>query len=81
MGRGRKVAIHQGLPGCNYPTSPDRRLRLRSEPRHLGLVRILDVDGDALSDLYVVEPLRAPTNGESIPVRLDLYLSESGYGR
>lgn len=77
LGRGRKVAIHQGGPGCRYPVSPDRRLRLRSEPRHLGLVRILDLDGDGLSDLYVVDPQRAPANGASIPAKLDLYLSES----
>jgi len=77
LGRGRKVAIQQGGPGCRYPVSPDRRLRLRSEPRHLGLVRILDLDGDGLSDLYVVDPQRAPANGASIPARLDLYLSES----
>ena len=76
LGRGRKVTIHHGGPGCRYPVQPSGSIRLAREPRHLGLVRILDLDGDARSDLYVVHPLKAPKAGGSIPVRLDLYLSE-----
>ena len=76
LGRGKKVTIHQGGPDCTYPRKPDRRIRLTREPKHLGLVRILDLDSNGRSDLYVVQPLRDPKTGESIPVRLDLYLSE-----
>ena len=76
LGRGKKVTIHQGGPDCTYPQKPDRRLRFEREPKHLGLVRILDLDSNGRSDIYVVHPLKNPETGESIPVRLDLYLSE-----
>jgi hypothetical protein len=77
LGRGKKVTIHQGGPGCTYPVKPDRQILLEREPRHLGLTRILDVDSNGRSDLYVVHPLKDPKSGESTPVRVDLYLSES----
>ncbi len=75
LGRGRKVTIHQGRPGCRYPTVPDRSIRLSRKLRHLGLARILDLDGDSRSDLYVVHPLQAEDDEISIPARVDLYLS------
>lgn len=78
LGRGKKVTIHHGRPGCEYPVQPSATIRFDKEPKHLGLVRILDVDADGRSDVYVVHPhkkSRAGT-GESVPVRLDLYLSE-----
>jgi hypothetical protein len=78
LGRGKKVTIHQGGAGCTYPVSPDRKLQFAREPKHLGLVRILDLDGNGRSDIYVVHPLKDPDTGESIPVRVDLYLSENG---
>ena len=76
LGRGKKVTIHQGGPGCSYPVEPDRQIRLEKEPKHLGLTRILDLDANGRSDLYVVHPMKDPKSGESIPVRVDLYLSE-----
>jgi hypothetical protein len=76
LGRGKKVTIHHGRRGCSYPVRPDRQIVLEREPRHLGLTRILDLDANGRSDLYVVHPEKAPKSGESIPVRLDLYLSE-----
>ena len=77
LGRGKKVSIHQGGPGCTYPIEPDRKIRLAKEPRHLGLVRILDLDADGRSDIYVVHPQKAPKSGETAPVRLDIYLGEA----
>ncbi len=76
LGRGRKVTIHQGEAGCSYPERPSRKIKLAQEPKHLGLVRILDLNGDDRSDLYVVHPLRDRGSGGSIPVRVDLYVSE-----
>jgi len=76
LGRGRKVTIHEGGPGCTYPRRPDRTLKLAREPEHLGLVRILDLDGNHRSDIYVVHLTKASETGESRPVRLDLYLGE-----
>ena len=74
------MSIHQGGPGCSYPVEPDRRIRLEREPKHLGLTRILDLDANDRSDLYVVHPLKDPKSGESIPVRVDFYLSENTDG-
>ena len=78
LGRGKKVTIHQGGPGCTYPIEPDRQIRLAKEPKHLGLVRILDLDSNGLSDLYVVHPQKDPKSGETAPVRVDFYLGEIG---
>jgi hypothetical protein len=75
LGRGRKVTIHRGRVACRYPVVPDRTIRLQRKLRHLGLARILDLDGDGRSDLYVVHPLEAEEEGLSIPARVDLYLS------
>jgi hypothetical protein len=80
LGRGKKVTIHQGGPECVYPVEPDRTIHLASEPKHLGLVRILDLDGNGRSDLYVVHPKKDPRSGETAPVRLDLYLGTTPGG-
>ena len=75
LGRGKKVTIHLGGAGCSYPVLPDRQIRLERKLRHLGLARILDLDGDGRSDLYVVHPLEAAGHGTGVPARVDLYLS------
>ena len=75
LGRGRRVTIHRGRAGCRYPAAPDRTIELERKLRHLGLARILDLDGDGRSDLYVVHPLKARDDEVSIPARMDLYLS------
>ncbi len=75
LGRGKKVTIHQGRAGCRYPARPDRSIRLSRKLRHLGLARVLDLDGDGRSDLYVVHPLATDDPEVSIPARVDLYLS------
>ena len=81
MGRGRAVSIHRGRPDCGYNESPDLALQLEEEPRDLSLVQIRDLDGDALSDLMVIQPQpprRTDEKGVTQPVRLDLYLSGGG---
>jgi hypothetical protein len=81
MGRGRAVSIHRGRPDCGYSESPDLSLQLEEEPRDLSLVQILDLDGDALSDLLVIQPQpprKTDEKGVTQPVRLDLYLSGGG---
>ena len=75
LGRGRRVTIHQGRAGCRYPAQPDRSIRLSRKLQHLGLARVLDLDGDGRSDLYVVHPLKADDPEVSIPARVDIYLS------
>ena len=75
LGRGRRVTIHQGRTGCRYPAAPDRSIKLGRKLRHLGLARIVDLDGDGRSDLYVVHPLETDDPEASIPARVDLYLS------
>jgi hypothetical protein len=81
MGRGRAVSIHRGRPDCGYNESPDLALQLEEEPRDLSLVQIRDLDGDALSDLLVIQPQpprKTDEKGVTQPVRLDLYLSGGG---
>jgi len=75
IGRGRRVSIHRGRPGCRYPSAPDLEIRLREEPKNLALVKVRDLDGDGLSDLLVVQPQAGSDDGATSPVRLDLYLS------
>ncbi len=75
LGRGKKVTIHLGDAGCSYPVLPDRQIRLERKLRHLGLARILDLDGDGRSDLYVVHPMKAAADSTGVPARVDLYLS------
>ncbi len=75
IGRGRKVTIHRGKPGCDYPARPDLTIRLEEPPLDPGLVQVLDLDGDGLSDLMMTQPERSPEPGVTAPVRLDLYLS------
>ncbi len=78
MGRGRDVTIHRGRDGCVYPPEPDLKIRLEEEPRDLQLVRVADFDGDALTDLIVIQPQKITDPGVTPPVRLDLYLSGGG---
>ncbi len=78
IGRGKKVTLHRGQPGCRYPTAPDLTLKLREAPLDLGLVRVEDFDADGRSDLMIVQPDRQPEPGVTAPVRLDLYLSRGG---
>jgi hypothetical protein len=78
LGRGRKVTIHTGAPGCRFPATPDLVVQLRAEPLHIDLVRVRDLDGDGRADLMVVQPDEAPESGVSAPARLDLYLSAGG---
>jgi len=75
LGRGRKVSIHQGRAGCRYPAEPDRAIQLRRKLRHLGLARVVDLDGDGRSDIYVVHPMKAGDEQLSVPAEVDLYLS------
>jgi hypothetical protein len=78
IGRGKRVTIHRGRPDCSFPANPDMAFDLREEPRDLSLVRIRDLDGDGRSDLFIINPQRAPEEGFVPPVRLDLYLSGGG---
>jgi hypothetical protein len=82
LGRGRKVTIHRGRPGCSFPASPDLTVTLRDEPADISLVQVRDFDGDGRSDLLVVQPKRASDPGVAPPVRLDFHLSGlAGGGR
>ncbi len=78
MGRGKRVTIHRGRPGCAYPASPDLVLELAEEPRDLSLVQVRDLDADGLADLLFIQPQKAGEAGVTPPVRLDLYLSGAG---
>lgn len=81
MGRGRTVTVHRGRQDCAYNARPDLTLQLEEEPRDLSLVQIRDLDGDALSDVLVIQPQpprRSDDKGVTLPVRLDLYLSGGG---
>jgi len=75
MGRGKKVTIHRGRDDCFYPPNPDLSLTLEEEPQDLSLIQVRDLDGDELSDILVIHPLKAKEAGTTPPVRLDLYLS------
>ena len=76
LGRGKKVTIHHGQPNCDYPAEPDGVIRFKHKLLHLGFVRVLDLNLDGRSDLYVVHPLKKPKKGESTPVVVDVYLSD-----
>lgn len=75
MGRGKTVTIHRGRQDCSYPAQPDLSLQLREAPRDLALVQVRDLDGDALTDLLVIQPQPVKEVNVTPPVRLDLYLS------
>ena len=74
MGRGSRVTIHRGRPGCRYPAKPDLSLELAEAPRNLALVRVMDLDGDGRADLAVTQP-GARTAEEPSAVRIDVYRS------
>jgi len=75
LGRGAKVTVHRGRPGCRYPANPDLTIELDQEPASLDLVRIEDLDGDGRSDIRVTRPLPLGDPDVTAPARLDLYLS------
>jgi len=75
LGRGKRITIHRGQPGCRYARDPDLTVDIGEEPEDLNLVRIADLDGDGRSDLSISRPLPPREAGLTTPVRLDLYLS------
>ncbi len=75
MGRGKKVEIHRGRPGCFYPPKADYTLKLKEEPQDLSLVKIRDFDGDGRADVVVTGITDQAKSGNTEPVHLDLYLS------
>jgi FG-GAP-like repeat len=80
LGRGKNVTVHYGRQDCSFPTQPDRKIRLESEPRDLTLVRIRDFNGDGRSDLLVVHPrsVKDRDPGLAPPVRMEFHLSGKG---
>jgi hypothetical protein len=77
FGRGKRITIHRGQPGCRYPQAPDLVLELDEEPQDLELIRVADYDGDGRSDFSITRLLPAEREGESPPVRVDFYLSDT----
>jgi hypothetical protein len=73
LGRGKRVSIRYGRPGCRFPVAGEGVLELAGEPADLALVRVVDLDGDGRSDLVVTEPPRKGAVGGH--GALDLYLS------
>jgi hypothetical protein len=77
LGRGDRVTVHRGQPGCRYAKDPDLTIEVQEQPASLDLVRVEDVDGDGRSDIRIVRPVEAekPDPDVTPPVRVDLYLS------
>jgi hypothetical protein len=75
LGRGKKVTIHRGQPGCRYASNADLTVELAEELQNVGLAHVSDLDGDGRADLSVIRLLAAPERGVTTPVGLDLYLS------
>jgi hypothetical protein len=78
LGRGRRITIHRGGPGCRFPRHPDLAVELEEEPPSLDLVYIGDLDGDGRADLRITRPLPATSEDVSAPVRMELHLSGAG---
>jgi len=78
FGRGSRVTIHRGVPGCRYPDDPDLEIELDGEPDSLDLIRVKDLDGDGRSDIAVIRPLDGDDPDVTAPTRLELYLSGEG---
>jgi hypothetical protein len=74
LGRGEKVTVHRGQPGCRYPKKPDLTLILQAPVEDLAQVRVLDLDGDGADDLVVARPRPPDEPGVTGEVILDLYL-------
>lgn len=74
LGRGEKVTVHRGQPGCRYPKKPDLTLVLQAPVEDLAQVRVMDLDGDGADDLLVARPRPAAEAGVTGEVILDLYL-------
>lgn len=72
---GRKLDLRRGAAGCGYGRKADMEIVLDEAPQDERLVRIQDLDGDAVSDLAVTRILEADGSGATPPVLLDLYLS------
>ena len=73
LGRGKRVSIRYGRPGCRFPAADEDVLELAAEPADLALVRVVDLDGDGRSDLVATEPPRkGAVGGRSA---LDLYFA------
>lgn len=75
LGRGKKLTIHRGRAGCAYPSTPDLTVELEEEPRNLGLVRVVELDGDGRADFWVVQPEKSGEVGLSPRTRLEVYVS------
>jgi len=75
MGRGKRLGIYRGQPGCRFPKVPDLEIELEEEPADLALVRIEDLDGDGASDLWILRLEKTREAGVSPRTRLDLYLT------
>lgn len=75
FGRGKRITIHRGQPGCRYPDAPDLVLDLAEEPQDLGLIRVTDYDGDGRSDFSITRLLPVDRADVSAPARVDFYLS------
>ncbi len=75
FGRGRRLTLHAGQPGCRYPKKPDLSIALDEQPASLDLIKVADLDGDGRSDLQITRLLPHSDPDTSPAVRLDLYLS------
>jgi hypothetical protein len=76
LGRGRRVAVRLGRPGCVYSRATSTTFELAAEPADLALVRVVDLDDDGRSDLAVTFP--PPPGAVDGRGSLDLYLSGAG---
>ena len=77
FGRGKKITIHRGQPGCRYPDAPDLVLELEEEPQDLALIRVTDYDGDGRSDFSIIRLMPVDRSDVSAPARVDFYLSST----
>ena len=75
LGRGKEVTIHYGKPGGHYPPKPDMTLDIGTEIQDVALARIVDLDGDGLSDLSITRMVPSDEAGVIGRARLELYLS------
>jgi len=75
FGRGKRITIHRGQPGCRYPDKPDLVLQLEEVPQDLELIRVADYDGDGRSDFSITRLLPLDRSDASAPARVDFYLS------
>ena len=81
LGRGRRLSLYRGQPGCRFPKVADLEIELDEEPPDLALVRIEDLDADGAADLWILRPEKTREAGVSPRTWLDLYLSGGGGGQ